>query len=275
MGATDGRSITPRLVFRLADAGVGHSERRFRAQSAQSDDGWASHHYGLCLEWDGDDCWRVHAAGLCHGDGADRLVLGIRRSNDSSSKGVTIHADRRVKYINAAVREYKWIDNVDERGDGSVMMTEPHLVVRNARITDLDDVLALCRLAYDELPCGRSLNAEKVRAMVLASLDQDGLLGVVACDGRIIGMTGLVISSAWYSDDPELHDWLTFVHPGARQSDCFNALIMFAKQRANQLGIPLWLGFVGRDRASAKQRVYQRHADAFGSFYRYSPIKAA
>lgn len=121
----------------------------------------------------------------------------------------------------------------------------------------------------------RSLSIPKVEKMVHDSLKSSGLVGVVDVDGDLRAMIGLVVSSAWCSEDPELYDWLAFVRPDCRHLRYFTQLLLFAKDRSNQLGFPLWLGFIGDERVEAKARAYRRHVPKYGEFFRYTPTQAA
>ncbi len=149
------------------------------------------------------------------------------------------------------------------------MQTHPH--VRMATPQDEAAVLDLCWLAHEEMPAGRALCKPKVESMVRGVLGGQGVIGVVDVDHDIRAMIGLVVSSSWYSNDHELHDWLAFVRPDCRSLRYFTPLLLFAKEQAKALGLPLWLGFVGDERVDAKGRAYHRHLPKFGEFFRFDP----
>lgn len=146
--------------------------------------------------------------------------------------------------------------------------------VRIATLADAPKILDLCWLAHREMP-DRTLSVPKVEAMVHATLTDQGVIGVVDVDGDIRAMIGLVMSSAWCSEDLELHDWLAFVRPDCRHLRYFTQLLLFAKGQANRLNMPLWLGFIGDERVEAKARAYRRQVPKFGEFFRYLPTQVA
>lgn len=147
-------------------------------------------------------------------------------------------------------------------------------IVRLAAPSDESAIMDLCFLAHREMP-DRSLSVPKVQNMVRSSLNGNGIIGVVDVGGDIRAMIGLVISSAWCSEDLELHDWLAFVRPDCRHLRYFTQLLLFAKGQSDRLNIPLWLGFVGDERVEAKARAYRRHVPKYGEFFKYTPQKAA
>lgn len=147
-------------------------------------------------------------------------------------------------------------------------------IVRPGTLADEAKILDLCWLAYKEMP-PRSLSVPKVEAMVRNTLTGQGVAGVVDVDGDIRGLIGLCISSAWYSDDLEMYDWLAFVRPDCRHLRYFSRLLVFAKEQADLRNMPLWLGFIGDERIEAKARAYRRHVPRFGELFRYTPTQAA
>lgn len=154
------------------------------------------------------------------------------------------------------------------------MSTHTTHVVRMATLADEAKILELCWKAHEEMP-ERTLSIPKVEGMVRSTLTDRGVIGVVDHEGDIRAMIGLVVSAAWCSDDLELHDWLAFVRPDCRHLRYFSRLLMFAKDQANQMHMPLWLGFIGDERVEAKARAYRRHVPKFGEFFRYLPTQAA
>ncbi len=148
---------------------------------------------------------------------------------------------------------------------------QTHTHVRMATPQDEAAVLELCWLAHEERQ-ERSLSKPKAQAMVRKCLTTDeGLIGVIDAGPAIGAMVGLVISSAWCSDDLELYDWLMFVRADCRHLRYLTPLFVFSKEQAIRLGIPLWMGFVGDERVEAKARAYRRHLPRFGEFFRFDP----
>ena len=147
--------------------------------------------------------------------------------------------------------------------------------VRIARPQDELGILDLCWLAHGERS-ERSLNKVKVQTMVRSCLTgQCGMIGIVEVASDVRAMVGLIVSSAWCSDDLELHDWLVFVRPDCRHLRYLTPLLAFAKQQSIRLNLPLWMGFIGDERAEAKARAYHRHLPKFGEFFRFDPHQPA
>lgn len=142
--------------------------------------------------------------------------------------------------------------------------------VRLASASDEAGILALCWQAHEERN-ERSLSRPKAEAMVHNCLAGNGVIGVVDVEADIRAMIGLIISSAWCSDDLELYDWLVFVRPDCRHLRYLTPLLTFARQQAIRLKLPLWMGFIGYERSEAKARAYRRHFAAYGEFFRFDP----
>ena len=154
------------------------------------------------------------------------------------------------------------------------MSTSTDFTVRLASLSDEDKILALCWDAHKEMP-DRRLSIPKVQGMVRGCLSGNGIIGVVDACGDIRGMVGLIATTPWFSEDNELHDWLTFVRADCRHLRYFSALLRFAKGEAERVGLPLHVGHVGDDRMEAKARAYRRHFPKYGEFFRYTPTQAA
>ncbi len=149
------------------------------------------------------------------------------------------------------------------------MQTPPS--VRLAGPHDEAGVLDLCWLAHAERP-ERSLSKPKVETMVRGCLaGGNGVIGVVEVESDVRAMVGLTVSTTWCSEDLELYDWLVFVRPDCRHLRYLTPLLLFAKHQAIRLGLPLWMGFIGDERAEAKARAYHRHLPRFGEFFRFDP----
>ena len=145
-------------------------------------------------------------------------------------------------------------------------------IVRIATPQDVQAILDLCWLAHEERN-ERSLSKTKAEAMVRNCLNGGGVIGVIEVDGDIRAMVGLVISSVWCSEDRELYDWLVFVRPDCRRLRYLSPLLRFARKQAIRLRLPLWMGFIGGDRAEAKAAAYRRNfpGSEYGAFFRFTP----
>lgn len=149
-------------------------------------------------------------------------------------------------------------------------------LVRIALPPDEQGILALCWQAHEERP-ERSLSRTKVIAMVKSCLgmgvvdNAGGIIGIVEVAGDVRAMCGLVISSAWCSEDKELYDFLVYVRPDCRHLRYLTPLLAFAQAQSDRLRIPLWMGWIGDERAEAKSKAYQRRFPKFGEFYRHMP----
>lgn len=100
-----------------------------------------------------------------------------------------------------------------------------------------------------------------------------GLIGIIGRDGGPIeGAILLRIGPMWYSNDMVLEEKAIFIHPDHRGAKDGRArkLVEFAKQTADELGIPLLIGVLSNKRTEGKIRLYERQlGKPTGAFFLY------
>lgn len=94
-----------------------------------------------------------------------------------------------------------------------------------------------------------------------------GFLGVIGPVGALEGCIMLTVGSVWYSEAWSLDEHLNFVDPAHRASNHSKALIQFAKDCADQVGIRLVIGILSTKRTKAKVRLYERQLTPAGCFF--------
>jgi GNAT superfamily N-acetyltransferase len=106
-------------------------------------------------------------------------------------------------------------------------------------------------------------DVQKILGEMWASLHQDhGVTGIIGpVGGPLEAGILLRIDTMNYSSEPVLCERAVFVHPDFRQAKGGRAsrLCEFAKNAAEQLGMPLLIGMLSSDRTDAKIRLYERH----------------
>ena len=113
-----------------------------------------------------------------------------------------------------------------------------------------------------------SLNEAKAGWMC-AQLFEPGLgvVGVIRGPSEIEGAIALKRAQLEYSDDWYLSETYNYVRPAYRKSDHAKRLILFAKECAADLGIPLLMGIVSTQRVEAKMRLYRRLLTPVGGYF--------
>jgi hypothetical protein len=94
-------------------------------------------------------------------------------------------------------------------------------------------------------------------------------IGVIGPMGRLEGLSFVLISSFWYSEDLHLEELLVYVDPECRRSGHARALVAWMKNLADSLKIPLMTGIISKQRTAAKIRLYDRMLPRIGAFYLY------
>jgi hypothetical protein len=100
-----------------------------------------------------------------------------------------------------------------------------------------------------------------------------GFIGVIGPVGALEGCIMLTVGSVWYSEDFTLDEHLNFVDPAHRSSNHAKALIRFAKESSDKIGIPLVIGILSTKRTAAKVRLYSQELTPCGAFFIYPAPK--
>ncbi len=132
--------------------------------------------------------------------------------------------------------------------------------VRIATAADADEIMQLLTVMHAE---GGILPLDEMsarRTFDLAFNRQGGILGVIGDSGDIRAMIFLLVSRFWYTTNNHLEELFNFVRPDVRKSPQNYAprLIDFAKQCADEIGIPLTIGILTNQRMEGKVRLYRR-----------------
>lgn len=94
-----------------------------------------------------------------------------------------------------------------------------------------------------------------------------GFIGVIGPVGALEGCIMLTVGSVWYSEEWSLDEHLNFVDPSHRASNHAKALISFAKDCADKVGVRLVIGVLSTKRTAAKVRLYERQLTPAGAFF--------
>lgn len=149
-------------------------------------------------------------------------------------------------------------------------------IVRPACHADANEIWRLLRMLCAENGMF-SLSERKVdyyitRLLHPESITMDdtgprGFIGVIGPVGALEGCIMLTVGSVWYSDDFTLDEHLNFVDPAHRASNHASALIQYAKDASDKIGIRLVIGILSTKRTAAKVRLYQRQLTPAGCFF--------
>lgn len=134
-------------------------------------------------------------------------------------------------------------------------------VVRIAGPSDEDEIMQLLNIMHAE---GGILPLDEMEArntFRLAFNRQGGILGVIGESGDIKAMIFLLISKFWYTKNHHLEELFNFVRPDVRKPGSGYAprLIEFAKECAEEIGLPLTIGILTNQRMEGKVRLYRRY----------------
>jgi GNAT superfamily N-acetyltransferase len=142
--------------------------------------------------------------------------------------------------------------------------------VRLASPQDEEKILDLLMLMHEENGLFE-MDYDSVREMVRKVLSREnGIIGVIDGEDEIEAAVCLVIDKLWYAKNWCLNDVFNFVAPKYRRSTRAKALISFAKDYSDQVGIPLMMGIVSNVRTEAKIKLLERQMRKAGAFFIYN-----
>lgn len=159
------------------------------------------------------------------------------------------------------------------------------MTVRIAVPEDEAALMALCEEARAEQG-EHPLNAGKLRAILQRGIAlQNAIIGVIGPVGAPLAYIVILVDPIWYSDDKQLLELTSFVHPNARKAfvaadgtiknpTLGKELIAFAKKCADETGMHLTIGVMSNIRTEAKVRLYERQLPKAGAFFIYRPEAA-
>jgi hypothetical protein len=144
--------------------------------------------------------------------------------------------------------------------------------IRFGRPEDLDAIYDFL-LMLDIENSVFDLSENKARESISTCLDpKRGVVGIIDRGNGIEACVGLRASQMWYSEEWFFDELWNYVHPDYRKvrvADVGHAerLIEFSKWASLNLGIPLVMGIVTKNKLAAKVRLYQRHMPQIGAYF--------
>lgn len=147
------------------------------------------------------------------------------------------------------------------------------LKIRTGTPDDIYEMMDLALMACEE---NGFVNPDKTKLMteLWQALNLNyGMIGIIGKEnGPIEGAILLRIGPMWYSHDMVVEEKAIFIHPdhrGAKEGRA-RRLVEFAKNAADELGIPLLIGVLSNKRTEGKIRLYERQlGKPTGAFFLY------
>ena len=103
-----------------------------------------------------------------------------------------------------------------------------------------------------------------------------GVIGVIGpVGGTLEGVSFVLLSEFWYSNEKHIEELLVFVDHDCRRSDHAKALVNWMKQQSDYTGLKLITGVISNDRTEAKCRLYRRWVPKVGEFFMYVGTKGS
>lgn len=148
--------------------------------------------------------------------------------------------------------------------------------IRLALASDESELIELLRMKTAEEDIAR-FDEEKMRLLLRQMIPRYwGMVAVVPGKGEHIdATTGLILGQWYFSSDWHLERLWDFVRPEARRSTIAKDLIVFAKQYAENLGLPLIMEQVTNEATARKEELVARQVPRAGGLFRYKPSSAA
>jgi hypothetical protein len=149
--------------------------------------------------------------------------------------------------------------------------------VRFATVADADGVMACLRVMHEEnglfaLAEDRVLDLIRLAVDDRADLTKRPIIGVIGPPGDIEATICLTLARLYYTDEYHLADMWNFIRPDCRKKMHIRALLQFAMECSDRVGVPLMSGVVSNKRTEAKVRIYRRHFGPYsGAFFLYRP----
>ncbi len=151
-------------------------------------------------------------------------------------------------------------------------MTDPKKsVVRLATRDDEPQLMAMCRELHAENGLFK-MDEDATIAMLNRAFDrQGGIIGVIDAENEIAAVIYMLLSTFWYSKEDHLEELFAYVRPKHRKpAGHAAALIAFAKECSDRIGIPLVIGVLSNKQMAAKVRMYRKELGMpAGAFFVY------
>jgi hypothetical protein len=149
--------------------------------------------------------------------------------------------------------------------------------VRFATVADADGVMACLRVMHEENGLF-ALAEDRVRDLIRLAVDDRAeltkrpIIGVIGPPGDIEATICLTLARLYYTDEYHLADMWNFIRPDCRRKMHIRALLQFAMECSDRVGVPLMSGVVSNKRTEAKVRIYRKHFGPYsGAFFVYRP----
>lgn len=147
----------------------------------------------------------------------------------------------------------------------------PRVSVRTATWADEPEIMRLLQSMHAEggMP---PLDEDCARATFAQAFNRKGgIIGVIGAPNDIRGMIYLMITRFWYRGEYHLEEIFNYVRPDCRKEGLASVLIGFAKDRSDQLKVPLCIGVLTNHRMAEKVRLYRRYlGPPSGAFFIYN-----
>ncbi len=98
-----------------------------------------------------------------------------------------------------------------------------------------------------------------------------GVIGPVG--GPLRAIIYLVLDKIWFSKEPQLTGFTTFVRPEWRESSYARQLLAFAKNASDTLGVKLLSAVISDEKTEAKCVLWRRKFPKIGEMFLYDPNK--
>jgi GNAT superfamily N-acetyltransferase len=143
-------------------------------------------------------------------------------------------------------------------------------IVRLADGSEMEDLLALMKEAAEEQALF-PVDDDRARALLnRAFLRQGGIVGVIGEKGAIEASVYLMLAQPVYSSSWHIEEVWNVVRPAFRRSTHAKSLLEFAKRCHHDIGIPVLVGVLHREKTEAKLRLYRRQfGPAVGGYFLY------
>jgi GNAT superfamily N-acetyltransferase len=141
-------------------------------------------------------------------------------------------------------------------------------MIRTAKFEEIENIYDFLRNLHHENGLAELNRLRAYEAIVSCLNPKSGVVGIISDGEKIKSCIGLRINqSLWYADDWFLEELWNFVHPDYRRENFAKQMVEFAKNTAERLGIPLFMGIVTKKQLEPKLRLYQRQMTQIGAYF--------
>jgi hypothetical protein len=143
-------------------------------------------------------------------------------------------------------------------------------------MSDADGVMKCLRVMHEEnglfaLAEDRVLELIRLAVDDRAPLTKRPIIGVIGPPGDIEATICLMLTQLYYTDEFHLSDMWNFIRPDCRKKMYINALLQFAKDCSDKVGVPLMSGVISNKRTEPKSASIRNISPCSGAFFVYQP----